>query len=243
MTVMNRGAQSLKKLKQDMIKICRLMHNKGLTNGTDGNLSIRLSGDRFLFTPSGISKGFVEEGELLVINKKAEIIKGKRGLKPSSEWQMHLRAFELRPDISAVIHAHPPYTISFCVAGLRMPGCVLPEVVMTMGDIPVTDYAPPASPQNAGIIEKYIGDYDAVILNRHGSLTVGPDIFAAYNKLESVENAALVSFAATALGGIKPLTRGEVKSLYEMGKKLGLLNRQTICNNCGFCEKPGKGSV
>jgi len=200
-----------------------MMHLKGFICATDGNVSVKLSNKAFLITRSGINKGFIEEEDILMIDDKGDIIDGRPGHKVSTEWKMHLRAYQLRDDVNAVIHAHPPYAVAYTVAGQNMPSNILPETVLTMGDIPVTEYSQPCSPKNADIIQEYIKKYDAIVLRRHGVLTVGPDIFSAYNKLEKTEHTALTGICAKILGGCNPLPEPELKALLTTGKQMGLL--------------------
>jgi len=219
---------NLDQLKKQIIQVCKLMHLKGFTSATDSNVSVKLSDDKFLVTPSGINKAFIKESDLVIINAKGKVIGGNKKHRPSSEWRMHLKAYQLRKDINAVVHAHPPYITAYTIAGLEMPSAILPETVLTLGKIPVTEYSTPTSPDNARIIEKYIKVYDVVVLKRHGALTIGNDLYSAYNKLEELEYTALTGIAAKALGGCTPLLHDEVKRLLEMGNGLGILSQSCI---------------
>jgi L-fuculose-phosphate aldolase len=127
--------------------------------------------------------------------------------------------------------------VAFTIAGIKLPGCILPETVLTMGDIPLTEYASPTSPENALVIEEHIKVYDAIVLNRHGSITVGCDLISAYNKLEKIEHTAITAIAAKQLGGLNPLPIEEITKLLEMGREQGLLEHQTACNNCNLCDR------
>lgn len=198
-----------------------MMHQKGFICATDGNVSVKLSNKAFLITRSGINKGFMNEEDILMIDDKGDIIDGRPGHKVSTEWRMHLRAYQLRDDINAVIHSHPPYAVAYTVAGMDIPSDILPETVLTMGDIPVTEYSQPCSPKNADIIQEHIKKYDAIVLKRHGVMTVGSDIFSAYNKLEKVEHTALTGICSRILGGCNPLPEAEVKTLLVTGRQMG----------------------
>ncbi len=220
--------KDLKNLKASIIEVAKLMNAKGFICATDGNISIKVAKNKFLMTPSGLNKAFMKASDLIVIDENAKVISGNKKLKPSSEWRMHLRAYKLRPDINAVIHSHPPYITAYTVADVKPPVDVLPEVVVTMGSIPVTAYSTVGSPQNADIIEGYIKNFDAVVLKRHGVLTVGSDIYSAYNKLERLENAALTGVVAKMLGGVPPLPKEEVERLLIIGKEYGLLTDNCI---------------
>ena len=226
-------ALNIKLLKKQIVEVCKLMNTKGFICATDGNVSVKIAKDRFLITPSGINKAFLKTTDLIVIDRDAKLISGNKKFKPSTEWRMHLKAYDLRPDIDAVIHAHPPYITAYTIAGTDVPSKVLPEMVLTMGAIPVTEYSVPTSPDNAKIIEKHIINFDAVVLKRHGVLTVGKDIYSAYNKLEKLEHAAITGIAAKTLGGCNALSNKEIEELLDMGNGLGMLSKNCVA----VCKK------
>lgn len=219
------------RLKASIIEVSKLMNSKGFICATDGNISIKLAKDRFLITPSGINKAFMKVSDLIVIDSKAKVVSGNKKFKPSSEYRMHLKVYEMRPDVNAVIHSHPPYITAYTIAGAGLPSNILPELVLTMGAIPITTYSTPTSPDNAKIIENHIKDYDAVVLKRHGLITIGEDVYSAYNKLEKIEHAALTGVIAKIMGGSNPLPKDETERLLDMGKELGFLsdNCVTVC--------------
>ncbi len=225
--------KDLKNLKSSVIEVSKLMHTKGFICATDGNISIKLGKNRYLITPSGINKAFMKPSDLIIIDESAKVISGNKKYNPSTEWRMHLKAYKMRPDISAVIHAHPPYVTAYTISGAKLPSDILPETILTMGDIPVTSYSTPTSPDNADIIEEHIKNYDAVVLKRHGVITVGKDIYSAYNKLEKLEHTALTAVVAKIIGEAQPLPKQEVEKLLAMGAKIGLLS-----DNCvAVCKK------
>jgi len=213
-------------LKKELISICKMMHSKDFICATDGNLSIRLGKDKFLITASGVHKGFITQKDLIIINKKGEVVQGKG--KVSTEWRMHLKAYELRPDVNAVIHSHPALIIAYTIAGVPLPENILPETILTMGGIPLTEYSTPTSPKNADIIEEHIKKYDAVVLSRHGVLTVGKDLLSAFGKLEKLEHTAKSGIMAKILGGVNPLPTEEIQHLFKLGIDMGFLNPACI---------------
>jgi len=203
--------------RKDIISICQKMGQKGFITGTDGNVSIRLSSSEYLITPSSLNKSLITTEDLVIINEKGEKISGLHG--PSSEIKMHLTAYEQRPDIGAVIHAHPPVSTAFSVAGVSLEDYVLPEEVFTLDCIPTAPFAIPHSQEGAMAIKDLIRQYDALILDHHGTLTVGRDVFDAYNKLEKVEHMALVILIAKLLGRVKTLEPSQV-DMIKMGRKI-----------------------
>ncbi|VAX19154.1 Ribulose-5-phosphate 4-epimerase and related epimerases and aldolases [hydrothermal vent metagenome] len=227
-----------RELRSDIVEVCKHIHAKGWISSTDGNVSARLRHDRILITPSGIHKGFMKTGDLIIVDNKGGHVSGKG--KPSSEMMMHITCYDERPDIGAVVHAHPTLSVAFSVAGVKLAKCLLPEVVFTLGSIPTADYAPPATDEVPDSIKKYIKDFDAVILERHGSVTVGSDVFTAYNALERMEHVAEITYHARQLGSVEPLSGKQIARLQEIGEEQGWPKRKIIhdsCNECNACNK------
>jgi L-fuculose-phosphate aldolase len=203
-------------LKQDIVCICRMLHRKNYLAATDGNVSVRFK-DRLLITPSGVNKGIMEAEQILIVDLSGRVLEGDG--KPSTEIRMHLLAYELRPDVSAVVHAHLPYATGCTVAGIDLLEPILPEVVITLGGIPTAPYATPGTLEVPEAIRGFIQDYDALLLSRHGAMTVGRDVVDAYNKMEKLEHTARVVLAARLQGPVLPLPKAEVEKLRRIGKK------------------------
>ncbi|MEJ5329649.1 MAG: class II aldolase/adducin family protein [Desulfobaccales bacterium] len=201
------------KLKQKVVRICRLLHQKNLIAATDGNISVKF-GDGLLTTPSGVNKAFLEEEQIITVDFAGRVIEGQG--QPTSELAMHLAVYRLRPEVEAVIHAHPPLATAFSLAGASLEQFVLPEVVLSLGVIPTAAYATPTTAEVPLAIRELIKHYDALILERHGALTVGRDLIEAYNKMEKLEHTALIIFAALQLGGVRHLPPHEVEKLLMM---------------------------
>jgi len=227
---------SERQLREDIVEVGRMMYEKNLAVATDGNISVRMSEGRILTTPSGVSKGHMAPEDLIVTNMKGKKLSGERN--PSSEIRLHLAIYEKRADGMAVVHGHPPIATAFTIAGLSLAQCVIPEVVFTLGSIPTTDYATPTSEEGPKVIQDLIENHDAIVLDRHGAVTMGKDVFDAYRKLEKVEHCAEVTLAARQLGQVKTLTPDEIRRLMDVREDLGLTGRATlVCSNCGACGK------
>ncbi len=223
-------------LKKDIIEVGKMLHSHGYIAATDGNISIRISQNRIITTASGVSKGYLKEEHIVTVDADGNLLSGRH--KPSSELKMHLVAYKMRPDIKAIVHAHPPTCTAFTIAGVSLAKCVLPEVVMTLGVIPTADYATPTTGEVPDSIRDFISRYDAVLLDRHGAITVSQkDVYDAYYKLEKIEHTAEVTLKARQLGQIKTLTEEQVGKLtYISGIAAEKLCGST-CVNCGACGK------
>ncbi len=205
-------------LREQLVRVCRQLYAKELIVATDGNVSARLGRDHFLTTPSGVCKGDLEPDMLVVVDAEGQRVRG--ALKPSSEFGMHLAIYRVRPDISAVVHAHPPTATAFSVAGVSLEPPILTEVVLTVGSIPTTPYATPGTPDVGEAVRAVAATHDAFILDHHGAVTVGRSLAEAFHRMETVEQTAKVHLMAHQLGGIRPLSGTQVEALEEIRRKL-----------------------
>lgn len=207
-------------LREAICEAGRRMKAQGLAPGSDGNLSARLDEGTILITPSGFDKGFLEPDDLLTVNLVGELIppthRGRQHLKPSSETNMHVEVYRRRPDVQAVIHAHPPMAIACTLAGIRLDRSVLPEVIYHLGGIPTAPYATPGTPEGADAVRDLVQDYNAILLDRHGALTFGADIYQALMRLEWAEQAAKVVLAASSVGVVSGLPAEAIERLYSI---------------------------
>ncbi|RMH00966.1 MAG: class II aldolase/adducin family protein [Chloroflexi bacterium] len=233
------------RLRQEIVRIGQLMYEKGFICASDGNISARLGPDRILITPSGLHKGLLEPEQLLVVDENGRLLPSlsyaNRHLKPTSELPMHLEAYRQRPDIQAVVHAHPPITVALSIAGIPLADCLLPEVIVFLGLIPTTQYATPSSTENVRAIRDLIQGHDAIVLQRHGTLTVGNSPMQAFMRLETVEQNARIALILAQLGVRNPLPPEEVRKLLRQRQAMGLARpgeTAEFCAVCGVCH-PG----
>jgi len=201
------------KLRLAILECGQICYQRGLMTSNDGNISVRLDSSRVLITAAGLCKGRMEAGDLLIIDMTGNVIISWKDLRPSSETPMHLEVYKQRPDIYAVIHAHPVYTTTLTVANQPFPHDILPEVALTMGQVPITAYATPSSHQDAEAIRPLIRDHDALLLRQHGSLTVGKDLNEALIHLERLEHVAQVFWHAHMLGNVARIPPDELRKL------------------------------
>lgn len=186
----------------DLIGICRRLCERGLVAATDGNVSCRCEDGTILITPSGVAKGELEQTDLLRLDERGQVLAGVG--KPSSEFRMHMAVYSRRPDVSAVVHAHPPMLTAFTLAGMPFTAETLPEVWLTIGPVPTARYATPSTAEVVTAIVPFVADHQAILLERHGSLTMGKDLKEAYLRLEKLEHAAHTLFYSHLLSGRPP---------------------------------------
>ena len=214
-------------LRADIVEVGRRMYARGYTASNDGNISIRLGSDRLLMTPKSVCKGFMTPDMMCITDLEGRKLQGDRD--PSSEMLMHLEVYRQRPDVNAVVHAHPPTATGFAVAGIPLDRAVLAEVLTTLGSIPIAEYATPSTRELPEAVRKYIKAHDGVLLANHGALTVGPDVYSAYYKMETIEHFAKISLVARLLGREHLISREEVMRLQGLRDSYGIKAPAPIC--------------
>jgi L-fuculose-phosphate aldolase len=198
--------------RRQIIEAGRRLHDRFFVASNDGNISARLSPTEILITPTGVNKGDMTPEQLLRIDMQGKVISGS--LKPSSETKMHLAVFRARPEVQAIVHAHPPAATGFAACRIRLDqDVVLPEVVYGLRKIGLADYATPSTDELPRAVEKEIAGCEAVLLSNHGALTVGGDVMEAYYKMEVLEQYARVRLVTRILGAPKPLSEAEVAAV------------------------------
>ncbi len=198
-------------VRQEIVAVCRRLYEKGLIAGPDGNISVRLSAGSILITPAALSKVDVTPDDLVEVSMDGVRISGYR--EPSSEVHLHVRLYTRRPDVQAVVHAHPPTATGFAVAGEGFESYVLPELVYQMGRVPLVPYATPGTPAVADAFEPFIAGHDAFLMANHGATTTGPSLLIAHQRMESVEHSARILLTARLLGRVTELSTEQAAGL------------------------------
>ena len=214
-------------IRLDIVEVGRRLYARGYTASNDGNISVRLDAARLIMTPTSVCKGFMTPDMMCITDLDGRKIAGDRN--PSSEMQMHLEVYRQRPEVQAVVHAHPPIATGFAVAGIPLDRAVLAEVVTTLGSVPIAEYATPSTKELPEAVRKYVKAHDGMLLANHGALTMGGDVFAAYFKMETIEHFAKISLVARMLGGERLLSRDEVSRLEKLRGSYGIKSPAPIC--------------
>jgi L-fuculose-phosphate aldolase len=206
--------------REDIVKVGRLVFEKGWVAANDGNISIRLDAERILCTPTGVCKGMMHVDDLIIVDYKGNKIEGR--LKGTSEIAMHTTVYGLRPDIRSVVHAHPPVATGFATAGRPLNLALLPEVIIGLGCVPLAGYGLPGTPELTEPMLPLIPKYDALLMANHGAVCYGVDVFQAYFRMETMEHFARINLVAELLGGAKVLPRPEVDKLLDSRTRYGV---------------------
>jgi L-fuculose-phosphate aldolase len=204
-------------LRAELIRYSHRLADQGFVAAYDGNLSARLRNDSILITASGLNKGEIDWNTVVEVSASGKA--SASAAKPSAEVLMHLAIYRSRPDVHAVVHAHPPYATAFAAAGIELPANVLPEVIVGLGKISLAPYATPSTDEVGKSLEPFTGECDAVLLANHGAVTCGSSIRDAYFKMEKLEHYARIIFLARQLGGEKRLNADQLKLLAAVSEK------------------------
>jgi L-fuculose-phosphate aldolase len=195
----------------EIVVVCRRLYERGLIAGGEGNVTVRLGPNRVLATPAGLSKVDVSELDLVEVALDGQQLGGTR--RASTEIAMHLRVYARRPEVRAVVHAHPPTATGFAVAGEDFMAAVLPEVIFGLGPVPLVPYGQPGTRELADRLEPFVADHDVFLLANHGATACGPTLALAHQRMESLEQAARIMLAARLLGRVTPLAPEQVQAL------------------------------
>jgi L-fuculose-phosphate aldolase len=214
-------------LRADIVEVGRRLFLRGYVASNDGNISVRLDEHRLLATPKGVAKGFMTPDMMVITDMSGARLAGERS--PSSEILMHLAVYGDRPDVQAVVHAHPPLATGFAVAGIPLDRAVLAEVITTLGSIPIADYGTPSTAELPAAVRRHIRAHDGLLLANHGALTAGTDLFSAYYKMETIEHFARISLVARLLGHERMLSQDEVRRLQGLRGTYGIAAPAPIC--------------
>jgi len=203
--------------REEIVRYGRMLHERGFVAAMDGNLSVRLKDDRVLVTPTCLSKGAMRPTDLVIVDLEGRRVSGRRNV--TSEIGMHLLIYRLRPDVKAIVHAHPPTATGFAAAGMALSEPLVCEVVMGLGSIPLARYGTPGTSELAQTLEPYVPNFDAILMSNHGVVAYGDTLEHAYMKMETVEHFAQISLVTHLLGRQQPLQQVEIEKLLDARTK------------------------
>jgi L-fuculose-phosphate aldolase len=221
------------KIKQDICAIGDRLYKKGFAAANDGNISVRIGPNEVICTPTLISKGFMTPDDLCLVDMEGNQIGGRR--KRTSEVKLHLAIMQQRPDIKAVVHCHPPHATAFGVAREPIPQCVLPEVEIFIGEVPIAKYAIPGSEEFAQTVLPFVCKANVIILANHGTVSFGEDVERAYWWTEILDAYCRILMLAKGLGRISYFTEPEATALLGLKQQWGLKDPRTGMKDCDIC--------
>ncbi|MDR3763185.1 MAG: class II aldolase/adducin family protein [Acidobacteriota bacterium] len=204
----------------EILRYGKMLHERGLIAATDGNISVRLNASQVLTTPTCICKGMMTVDDLLVVDMHGRRLSGFRDV--TSEIAMHMTIYRMRPDVQAIVHAHPPTATGFAACGLALDQALISEVLLSLGTVPLAKYATPGTNELSESLAPYIPDHDAVLMANHGVVTYGSDLTQAYMNMETVEHFARIALVVKQLGCERPLAPEQVDKLHEIRQRIQL---------------------
>lgn len=211
---------SEQQLREEIVRTGRMMYEHGWIAANEGNITARLDDHRILATPAGVCKGRMAPEDLLVCDNDGNRLAGDR--EPTTEMGMHVAIYAARPEIQAVVHAHPPTSTGFAVAGKALNLALMPELIVSMGSVPLAEYGLPGTPELVEGMRPYIPKFNAILLANHGAVCYGTCVSQAYARMETLEHLARITLVAELLGGPKVLPRAEVQKLFDARGRYGI---------------------
>ncbi len=224
-------------IKREICDIGKRIYMNGFVAANDGNITVKVDDNTFWATPTGVSKGYMTPDMLVKVDAEGNVLEGK--YKPSSEIKMHMRIYKERPDVNAVVHAHPPTATGFAIAGIPLDKYTMPEAVIFLGSVPLTPYGTPSTSEIPDAVSNYLQSYDAFLLENHGALTVGSDLTTAYFRMETTEFFAKVSLVARLLGGEHELPCDQINKLLAIRKNMNVPGKHPGCPACEIPQATG----
>src|SRR5438445_11741708 len=221
------------KLKEQICEIGRRLYARGFAAANDGNITIRINEREFLCTPTMVSKGFMKPEDICKVDQDGKQLAGTR--KRTSEVLLHLAIYKQRPDINAVVHCHPPHATAFAVAHEPIPKCVLPEVEVFLGEVPIAEYETPGTTRFAETIVPFVRDCNTIILANHGTVTFGPDLEKAYWNSEIIDAYCCILILARQLGRVNYFTTQQTRELLDLKSRLGYEDPRLKAEDCDLC--------
>lgn len=200
-------------LRKKLVRFGRWINRLGFAPGTSGNLSVRLTADLILATPTGCSKFLLHPSDMVIVDLDGNQLSGARRV--TSEIDMHLTIYRMRSDVGGVVHAHPPTATAYASAGIALDEPLCSEIVMTLGAVPLAPYATTGSQSLGQSLRPFIAEHDAILMANHGAVTYGATLLDAFMQMETVEHFAKVCLITRQLGGGKPLRHDMLSELFE----------------------------
>jgi L-fuculose-phosphate aldolase len=229
-----------RKIREEIVELATRCYSRDLLVAGDGNISVRVSPNRIIATPSGVSKGWMKPEMMVVVDLEGHLLEPSE-YNVSSEWPMHRVIYQARPDTHAVVHAHPPFATGFAVAGLSLDKAILSEVILTLGCVPLATYGTPSTRELTDAIEPYLQYHDALLMANHGAVAFAETLEKAYNKLETLEHTCKISFIARSLGNENTIPDRAVEKLFEIRERNQAMRPEARTGQfCQIGRSPGE---
>jgi len=224
------------KLREEICQVGRRLYEKGFVAANDGNISVRVGGGRYLCTPTLVSKGFMKPADIALVDETGKQLSG--GKPRTSEIMLHLEIYHELPDVGAVVHAHPPHATAFAVAGVQLPNCVLPEVEIFIGQVPIAEYDTPGSKNFAETILPHLRNQaNTILLANHGAVACDKTLEQAYFHMETLDMYCRILLLAKEVGGVRQLSGQKMQELMELKQQMGVPDPRGGCEGdaCTLC--------
>ncbi len=222
-----------KEIKDQICEIGRRVYNKGFAAANDGNISYRIGENEVLCSPTMICKGFMTPDDICMVDLDGKQLAGKK--KRTSEILLHLTIMKHRPDVKAVVHCHPPHATAFAVCREAIPQCILPEIEVFLGEVPLAPYETPGGQAFADTVVPFLQATNTIILTNHGTVSFGKDLVEAYWKTEILDAYCRILILSKQMGGVHYLNEQKSRELLDLKKRLGFDDPRFHVENCDLC--------
>ena len=229
------------RIKQDLVRACQTLYQHGYLTGMDGNLSVRLENDKVITTPTGRNKGWIREDDLVLCDLDGNSLELSK--RPSTELKMHLKVYEQRPDINAVVHCHPVFATTYAASDRNLDGCYLTESIVAIGRVPKAQLAVPSTNEIPDSIAPLIDSNEMLLLANHGALAYGSDMETAVSKIESLEHFAKLSYYLELANMQNEVDAETVERLEQLRPMYGLRKEFSACRNKPLSPKNFKNDL
>jgi L-fuculose-phosphate aldolase len=221
------------KIKEQMCEIGRRLYQRGFAAANDGNITVRLNDREILCTPTMVSKGYMKPEDICKVDYDGKQLAGTR--KRTSEVLLHLVVYKLNPNVQAVVHCHPPHATAFAVAHEPIPKCILPEVEVFLGEVPIARYETPGGQKFADTIAPYVKDCNTILLANHGTVSFGPTLENAYFNTEIIDAYCRILILSRMLGRVNYFSEDQTRELLALKKRLGYDDVRFRDDDCQMC--------
>jgi len=224
---------NIHQIKEEICDIGRRLYNKGFAAANDGNISYRLDENRVVCTPTQICKGFMKPDDLCIVNMEGKQISGTR--KMTSEIRQHITIMKELPEVKSVVHCHPPHATAFGIAREAIPQCILPEVDIFMGDVPIAPYRIPGGQDFADAILPFIHKSNIIVQANHGTVSFGPTVERAYWLTELLDAYCRILLISRDLGKVEYFNKQEAEDLLKLKTDWNFKDPRVDLANCELC--------
>jgi L-fuculose-phosphate aldolase len=227
-------------LKSQICDVGRRLWQRAYVDGNGGNIAVRVGEDIALCTPTLVSKGFMKEEDMCLVDLEGNQLCSGNGKKRTSEILMHLQIMKRQRRAVATVHCHPPYATGFAVAGVEPPTCMIPEYEV-FSSVAIAPYRTPGTPEMGKLVADLVDKHNTILMANHGVVAWSHnDVEDAYFKMEILEAYCRTVLVAHQLGKpVNTMTPAQLQDLLKIKQSLGIPDPRIGLKECELCDNEG----